>query len=481
LLGQTIANYRLTSILAQERTTAIYAGEDLRDDRAVAIQVWAGDRSEGAPGSPALDQARAASALGHPNIAQVFEAGIWDGAKPYRVMECLDGETLAARLRVQACVRVPEALAIAREAAGALEAAHAAGIVHGQLGPASVFITLDPTAARGERVKLLDLGGGAGARGQHAEPRADCRALGELLFEMLCGFPPSLVEEQADGGRSDGALVVPPPSSLNPDVPEAVDRLILAALVAGEEEGHRLCSMAGLLQALDSLALGSETIPTPTPSATQEQAVSPTHGTSAFDVPPVALPAAPPAPVAAPSWMSRLRALVVFRGQQLARMAAGVALVGLVVALSIVASRSHSRRPVNRTPARAAAAVPPSLPLAPPVQMAAAPAPSAPEVHPDAPSAPVTPEQAAAAPEPAAERACLISIGSHPWSEVWIDGKSTGRHTPLVNYKVPCGRRTLTLRNADLALAKSVIVTLKPRSRLRKVFRLAEPDAPEPR
>jgi hypothetical protein len=163
-------------------------------------------------------------------------------------------------------------------------------------------------------------------------------------------------------------------------------------------------------------------------------------------------------------------------------MAAGVALVSLVAALSILARRGHSPRPAGRTPPRAAVATPPSPPLAPPVQMAAAvDTTSAPEVGPDAPSPLLAPGQPAAAPaEPTAERACLISIGSHPWSEVWIDGKSTGRHTPLVNYRVPCGRRTLTLKNAMLAIAKSVVVTLKPRSRLRKVFRLAEPDAQDP-
>jgi len=125
---------------------------------------------------------------------------------------------------------------------------------------------------------------------------------------------------------------------------------------------------------------------------------------------------------------------------------------------------------------------PDAVPLAPPVQVAAlAVAAKAPEVRPDPPSPPIAPDQAVAAPaDSAAERACRISIGSQPWSEVWIDGKSTGRHTPLVNYKIACGRRTLTLKNAELALAKSVVVTLKPRSRLRKVVRLAEPDAQDP-
>jgi serine/threonine-protein kinase len=478
LVGQTIASYRLTSLLAQERSTAIYGGEDVRDERAVTIQVWQRGRSEAAPGTPRIDEVSAA--LGHPNVAQVFEAGIWEGAKPYRVMEPLDGETLASRLRVQACVRVPEALAIAREAAGALEAAHAAGIVHGQLTPANVFINLDPTAARGERVKLLELGVDSGVQAQPVEPRADCRALGELLFEMLCGFPPSLVEEEAEGQRSDGAPAVPAPSSLNPDVPEALDHLILVALSTGQEGPHRFGSMAELLRALDSLALGPQTIAAPGPSETPEPTVSATLGTSAFDVPPVALPAAPPAPLAAASWLSRLRALVVLRGLQPARMAAGVAIIGMVVALSLHARRGHPPRSAGPHRPRAAAALPPSVPAAPSVQMATARAVTtkALEVRPDSPSPPITAAPSAVSPPGStAERACLMSIGSRPWSEVWIDGKNTGHHTPLVDYKLPCGRRTLTLKNAELALAKSMVITLKPRSRFRKVFRLGDPDA----
>jgi hypothetical protein len=253
---------------------------------------------------------------------------------------------------------------------------------------------------------------------------------------------------------------VPPPSSLNSDVPEALDRLILDALARGDGQGFG--SMAELLRALDSL-LAPDATSAPTPEA-EDPPVSSANGTSAFDVPPVELPPAPVVPLAAaPS--RRRPALTFLFGWQPARMAAGVALVGLGVALSLLARRTHVSRPAGRTPPRAAVTLPPPAPPAPPVQTAL-------------PGA--TPAVPLEAPPPTdlavPEKACRISIGSKPWAQVWIDGKNTGRHTPILNYKIACGERTLTLRNAELALAKSVVVTLKPHLRLRKVVRLTDPD-----
>src|SRR6185436_9816916 len=360
-----------------------------------------------------------------PNIAQVFEAGISEGAQPYRVMELLDGETLAARLRVQACVRVPEAVAIAREVAGALAAAHEAGIVHGQLTTASLFITLDPTAGRGERVKLLGFGAGTGPEGKHLGVRADCRALGELLFEMLCGAPPFLVECAEEGPGSNAVPEPPSPRSVNPDIPQPVEDLILAALASGEGDQYPFASMADLRRALDSLALGPATpapAPTGAPECEEAPAVVATLGTSAFDVPPMALPPAPEAAPAVASSMSRLlawlRELIAAGRQRRARAAASAALVALVVVLSILAGRTGAPSRAGRTPAPAAVLVPAN------VELPTTPAPSvttkAPDPRPDPPAPPPAPGLPAAPPAlGAAEPGCLISVGSQPWSEVW--------------------------------------------------------------
>jgi hypothetical protein len=483
LIGETIANYRITSLLAKERGRAIYVAEDVQHDRALAIQVWqpgAPDHARAARQPP--NDARVANALEHPNIAQVFEAGISEGAYPYQVMEPLDGETLAGRLRVQACVRVAEAVAIAREAAGALVAAHEAGIVHGQLTPASLFITLDPTAGRGERVKLLDFGTATRTEEEQVDARVDCRALAEILFEMLCGAPPCLVERAGEGPGSDADPLPASPRSINPDIPQPLDDLIARALAPDQGNDPPFATMAELRRALDSLALGPVAMPAPTPSDPPECAEAPAApsllSTSAFDVPPVALPPAPAAPLAAAppgsGLLAWLRALVAPPPRRRARTAASVALVALGVALSILSSRTHATRLADRSSRRAAIRLPPGPAVAmtaPPLTM---------RVPANQPGAPLPPPFVGPPASPSAQGAgegpCFISIGSRPWSEVWIDGNSTGHHTPLVRYKVPCGRRTLTLKNPALALAKSVVVTLKPRSRLKKIFRLGGPE-----
>jgi hypothetical protein len=472
LVGQTIANYRITSLLAKERGTAIYLAEDVQHDRPLAIQVWPRSSPEAAPRVP--NDARGANAPEHPNIAQVFEAGISQGAQPYRVMELLDGETLSGRLRAQACVREPEAVAIAREAAGALMAAHEAGIVHGKLTPASLFITLDPTAGRGERVKLLDFGAATGTAEKQVDARADCRALGEILFEMLCGAPPFLVECPGDGPRSDADLVPPSPRSINPDISGPLEALILRALAPDQGNDRPFATMADLRRALDSL--GPTLVPAPSDPPVEAPAAPSLLGTSAFDVPPVAPTPAPAPPLAAASppsgLLAWLRALVAPTRQRRAWTAAGVALVVVGAALSIFSSRTHDTRLADRSPRRAATPVPSAVePKAVPLSTRALIA------RPDSPEPPlVVGPPAAPAAQGTAEGPCFISVGSQPWSEVWIDGSRTGRHTPLVGYQVPCGRRTLTLKNPALARAKSVVVTLKPGARLKRVFRLAGPE-----
>ena len=231
------------------------------------------------------------------------------------------------------------------------------------------------------------------------------------------------------------------------------------------------------------MALDPAPMPAPTPSGPPESEEAPTArqslGSSAFDVPPMALPSAPVAPLAVASSMSRLlawlRALAAPGRQRRARTAASVALVALGVALSILAGRTRAPSRAGRPPlpaaARFAASVEVAVTPTPPVTT------RVPGPWPDAPGPLPTPGRSAAPPaQGVAERACFISIGSRPWSEVWIDGKSTGHHTPLMDYKVPCGRHTLTLKNAELAVAKSTIITLNPRWPLKRVFRFAEPE-----
>jgi serine/threonine protein kinase len=84
------------------------------------------------------------------------------------------------------------------------------------------------------------------------------------------------------------------------------------------------------------------------------------------------------------------------------------------------------------------------------------------------------PDEAVAAAPAAAGGDCVITIGSRPWAEVWLDGKNTQKLTPLVDFKVPCGKHKLTLKNSDVKVDKSETVTVKAGEKFKKVFQLLE-------
>ena len=104
-----------------------------------------------------FNEARAASAVRNPGIVEVFDVGFLEDRTAYIVMEYLDGESLAARLR-RGRTTLADTLGMLRAIARVLQAAHELGIVHRDLKPDNIFLVPDPELPSGERVKLLDFG-----------------------------------------------------------------------------------------------------------------------------------------------------------------------------------------------------------------------------------------------------------------------------------------------------------------------------------
>jgi hypothetical protein len=72
---------------------------------------------------------------------------------------------------------------------------------------------------------------------------------------------------------------------------------------------------------------------------------------------------------------------------------------------------------------------------------------------------------------------CAITIGSRPWAAIWIDGKDTGQHVLLVDYKIPCGKHKLTFKRPDLAIEHSETISVKPGQPFKQSYALAaEPE-----
>jgi len=258
MIGETISHYRIIDQLGEGGMGVVYLADDTTLGRRVALKFLSTTTKEYR--ARFLREARAVSALTHPNIATVFDYGETDEGQPYIVMELIKGESLSDKLRAGS-LPLPEAIRIVSCIAEALGEAHHQGVVHRDVKPSNVVIT-----ERGQ-VKVLDFGlvkqiaehSGLGqgsdqktlpstrtrsdvivgtplylspeqATGKIVDGRSDLFALGAVLYECITG-------QSAFGGGSlieIGAQVihVTPvlPSKLNDRIPPELDRITMKAI-----------------------------------------------------------------------------------------------------------------------------------------------------------------------------------------------------------------------------------------------------------
>jgi serine/threonine protein kinase/cytochrome c-type biogenesis protein CcmH/NrfG len=260
MIGRTVSHYRILSQLGTGGMGVVYEAEDTSLGRHVALKFLPPTMaSDEASLQRFQREARAASALNHPNICTIH--GIEQaGAEQFIAMELLDGESLADRIR-RGPIELEALLALGIQIVDALESAHAKGIVHRDLKPANIFITsrgqakvLDfglakierrelsgdsatVTAVRGE--ELTTAGTVVGtvsymspeqARGLVTDSRTDLFSFGTVLYQMATGVLPFKGETSAVVFESILSRDPQPVTQLNPALPQELHRILAQAL-----------------------------------------------------------------------------------------------------------------------------------------------------------------------------------------------------------------------------------------------------------
>jgi eukaryotic-like serine/threonine-protein kinase len=258
--------YRVLNRLGSGGMADVYCAEDTQLGRRVALKLLYRRFAEDAEFVERFRrEASSAAGLQHPNIVGVFDRGEWDGTY-YIAMEFLDGRTLKQLVREHGAMPPDLATDITIQVLRAARFAHKRGVVHRDIKPHNVILDEEGRAkvtdfgiARAGASDMTETGSIMGtaqylspeqAHGQPVSPRSDLYSIGVLLYELLTGRVPFDAESAVTIALKHVSERPLPPSELNPDVPPALDAVVMRALE--KEPARRFADADAFIEALQT-------------------------------------------------------------------------------------------------------------------------------------------------------------------------------------------------------------------------------------
>lgn len=258
----TIGNYRIESFLDRGGMASVYEATDLRLNRPVALKVLAGELAGNSDFRASfVRESRFAASLEHPNIVPIYDAGEIGGLL-YIAMRLVRGTNLAGFLGAAGPLETAQALDLLAPAANALDAAHAAGLIHRDVKPANLLLAMNRdgrhhvyladfglTKLASARTELSVSGTFAGTaeynspeqiRGEKLDSRSDQYALGCVAYQCLTGSPPFVRDDQAALLWAHLAVEPPPVSALRKDLARA-DAVLARCLAKSPRDRYETC------------------------------------------------------------------------------------------------------------------------------------------------------------------------------------------------------------------------------------------------
>src|SRR6476620_2690671 len=267
--GQELDGYEITSFIGRGGMGEVYLAQDKRLRRKVALKLLPGVLMQDDNRLQRIEQeARAASALNHPNIIVIYEISEVESTV-MMVTEFIDGMTLRDHLATHGALDLRTALSIAIQIADALDAAHKAGIVHRDIKPENIMIRPDgyvkvldfglaklsetepPATSDSDSTRVMRTGSGVvigtigymspeQARGQTVDARSDIFNLGAVIYEMVAGQKPFAGDTPSDTFAAILTTEPAPLSRVAPNTPAELARIVSKALRKDREERYQV-------------------------------------------------------------------------------------------------------------------------------------------------------------------------------------------------------------------------------------------------